>query len=888
MALADPPVQPPTVRFRALRILVLVLVVIAVLIMTGLLWLRSRLHASLPQTTGERAVSGLAAPMTIERDALGVPTVRAANRQDAATALGFLHGQERFFQMDLLRRLAAGELADLVGAAAVPLDRDHRLHRCRAVAEASLRRAAPAERALVEAYSRGVNAGLAALGDVPPEYLALRAAPVPWQPADSYLAVLAMFFNLNDSHASEEAVLGSLQARLPRQLFEFLEPVGTEWDAPLIGEAFPTPPVPGPEVLDLRRPRAAPKAAGIAPPGVHPGGAGVDVGAGVGAGPVRLAGWTGAAAPAGPGAADGIGRESREAMIAGLAGMGFTAAAGGDPADAYGLGGSNNWAVSGAHTADGHALIANDMHLGLALPNTWYRADLRWRDKDGGESRITGVTLPGTPGVAVGSNGHVAWAFTNSYGDFADLIDLEPVPGDDDSYLTPAGPRRFGHVHELIHVRRQPDQDLDLLETIWGPVLPGATGGPRRALAWTAHFPEAVNLAVFALEGARTLDEAVEAAHSAGIPPQNFTVADDTGRIGWTLIGKIPRRVGFDGRTPTSWADGTRRWDGWLTSGEVPALLDPPAGRIWTANARVVDGQMLARLGNAGYDLGARAKQIRDDLFHLERATPRDLLAIQLDDRALFLERWRRLLLATLTPAAVHQDPRRGELRRVVATTWTGHASIDSAAYRLVRDFRGHLEDDLFATLAGIAPGPPRHPGDPHPSKQFEGPLWRLLQERPPHLLDPRYKTWDAQLLAAADAVLADARTAAGSPRTDEASSIAGLACQTWGERNTVTIRHPLSRALPFLARWLDLPPHQLPGDRDMPRVQGLTFGASERLVVSPGHENQGLFEMPAGESGHPLSPHYRDGEAAWEHGDPTPFLPGPAVTELRLVPSKG
>jgi penicillin amidase len=849
MALADPSVQPSSDPFRALRIIGRILLVVAVLVVGGLLWLRSRLYASLPQETGERAVSGLAAPVTIERDALGVPMVRAANRLDAAAALGFLHGQERFFQMDLLRRAAAGELADLVGAAAVALDRDHRLHRCRAVAEASLRQAAPAERALVEAYARGVNAGLAALGDVPPEYLALRAAPAPWQPADSYLAVLGMFFSLNDSHASEEAVLGNLQARLPRPLFDFVEPAGTEWDAPLIGEAFATPAVPGPEVLDLRRPHGAPTAAAVV------------------AAPA-------AAAPA-------------------MAGMGFTTAAGGDPADVYGLGGSNNWAVSGAHTADGHALIANDMHLGLSLPNTWYRAALRWRDSDGSERQVTGVTLPGTPGVAVGSNGHVAWAFTNSYGDFADLIDLEPVPGDSDSYRTPAGPRHFEHIHEQIHVHHRPDQTLVILETIWGPVLPGPIGAPRRALAWTAQFPAAVNLAAFTLEGARTLDEAVEAAHSVGIPPQNFTVADDTGRIGWTIIGRIPRRVGFDGRTPTSWADGTRRWDGWLTSGEVPALLDPPSGRIWTANARVVDGQMLARLGNSGYDLGARARQIRDDLLHLERATPRDLLAIQLDDRALFLERWRRLLLATLTPDALHQDPRRGELRRAVATTWTGHASIDSAAYRIVRDFRGHLEDHVFANLVGIVPGVQRHPGGLHPSKQFEGPLWRLLQERPPHLLDPRYKTWDDEILAAADAVLADAaiaaaRTAASAPRADEPAAIAGLAHRTWGEHNTVAIRHPLSRALPFLARWLDLPPHQLPGDRDMPRVQAVAAGASERLIVSPGHEDQGIFEMPAGESGHPLSRHYGDSESAWEKGDPTPFLPGPAVSTLRLVPGKG
>ena len=846
------------------------LLAVAVLLLACALWLGWRLRASLPQLTGERAVAGLRAPVEIERDARGLPTVRAANRLDAAAALGFLHGQERFFQMDLQRRTAAGELAELLGSRLVPVDRDHRLHRFRAVAEGSLLRAGPQERALVAAYTRGVNAGLTSLGDVPPEYLLLRAAPSPWRPADCYLTVLAMFFTLNDSHASRQARLGELQARLARPLFEFLEPVGTELDAPLIGPAFATPPIPGPEVLDLRRPRALPRAAAVhhlAEADLVARAAGTPRGAE----PRRLPGAATAAADFGEGAA---------ALLA--------ASAGAD-SDPLGLAGSNNWAVSGAHTADGRALLANDMHLGLSVPNIWYWAALRWPGPDGAERQITGVTLPGTPGVAVGSNGHVAWGLTNSYGDFADLIDLESDASDPDVYRTPSGLRHLIHRHERIRVHGGQDEELEVLETIWGPVIdPGDTGSPgpprpRRALAWTAHDPEAVNLGLFALEEARTLDQAIEIAHAAGIPPQNLIAADERGRIGWTIIGKVPRRVGFDGRTPSSWAAGSHRWEGWLTSAEVPRLLDPPSGRIWTANARTVDGPQLARLGDAGYDLGARARQIRDDLMRLERATARDMLAIQLDDRAVLLERWRRLLLATLKPAAVRDDPRRDALQRLVALAWTGHAGTGSAAYRAVREFRGTFEQQVFASLSGLGPGADGALSV-RPSKQFEGPLWRLVEERPPHLLAPPYRSWDEPLLAAADALLASYGST--SPGTAGKPAAPGeLARHPWGERNTVTIRHPLSRAVPLLGRWLDMPARPLPGDRDMPRVQGPTFGASERLVVSPGHEEQGFFHMPAGESGHPLSPHYRDGESAWERGEPMPFLPGPATTRLRLLP---
>jgi len=192
--------------------------------------------------------------------------------------------------------------------------------------------------------------------------------------------------------------------------------------------------------------------------------------------------------------------------------------------------------------------------------------------------------------------------------------------------------------------------------------------------------------------------------------------------------------------------------------------------------------------------------------------------------------------------------------------------------YRLVKEFRREVRNRVFeAILARCAAADERF--DAGELRQLEGPLWKLVTERPVHLLDPRYKTWDELLLAAADAVLAPYE---GEP----------LSKRTWGERNTSRIRHPLSGALPaFAARWLDMPPRPLPGDVDMPRLQGPAFGSSERIVVSPGREEAGYFHMPVGQSGHPLSPHYGDGHKAWEEGRPTPFLPGKAVHVLRLVP---
>ncbi len=494
------------------------------------------LRASLPQLEGEQPVAGLGAPVRVERDAQGVPVVRGASRLDLARATGFLHAQERFFQMDLMRRRAAGELAELVGKAALADDREVRVLRLRAVARRACDRLPEWDRALLTAYSDGVAAGLAALDAAPFEYLLLRSAPAPWRPEDTFLCALTMYLTLQDELPAQESTLGVMHDVLPRPLFEFLAPKGTEWDAPLEGAAFPQPGIPGPEVVDLRRQVAAP-----------------DAGA-----PVAAAGPDG---------------------------------------DAITLG-SNNWAVSGAHTADGAAIVANDMHLGLSVPNIWYRASLVVLGEE--SARVTGVMLPGSPFVIAGSNGRIAWGFTNSEGDWADLVVLEPDPRDPEAYRTPQGSRRFEHALEIVRVAGAEDVRLDTRETIWGPVFDTDHAGRRRALAWVALRDGGLDTALVRLERAANVDEALAIAATAGIPNQNLVVGDAAGRIGWTIAGRIPRRFGHEGRLPTSWADGTRGWDGWLAAAEVPRIADPPGGLLWTANARVVDGEKLRLVGFGG------------------------------------------------------------------------------------------------------------------------------------------------------------------------------------------------------------------------------------------------------------------------------------------------
>ena len=323
---------------------------------------------------------------------------------------------------------------------------------------------------------------------------------------------------------------------------------------------------------------------------------------------------------------------------------------------------------------------------------------------------------------------------------------------------------------------------------------------------------------------------------------------------------------------PTSWADGTRGWNGWLAPADYPHVIDPPDGRIVTANNRLIDEAALRVLGDGGYDPGARARQIKDDLQRIARASVPDMMTVHLDDRAIFLSQWRDLMLQTLSAPDLEDSATRRELRRVVSETWTGRASVDSAAYRIVREFRTHVGELAFAPLVErirqVDAGYSLTAG-----RGNEGPLWALVSKRPLHLLDPKFRTWTDLFVAAADRTAKDAQKAGG------------IATYFWGRANTVRIRHPLSAAVPMLAPFLDMRTEELPGDSHMPRVQGPAFGASERFAVSPGREQDGYFHMPTGQSGHPLSPHYRDANAAWVTGAATPFLPGPTVHALTLRP---
>lgn len=788
---------------RPLRWLLLSLVLLFVVGASGVTWF---LNGSLAPLEGEQLLPGLSGEVEVERDAQGIPTITAGNRADTAYALGVLHAQERFFQMDLLRRNSAGELSGLVGADAIGHDTKIRAHQFRKRAERAAAELSVNEAKMLNAYTRGVNVGLNALSTRPFEYLLLQAKPAPWQPADSLLVLFSMYMDLQPIWNQRERSLAVLRDSLADDWYRFLTPEGGEWDSPVHGERYRwDAQMPLQPLSELQK-------------------------------PAQLA------------QTDWAYRDAIEV-------------------------GSNNWSVSGDRSASGVAMVANDMHLGLSVPNIWYRAS--WYLDDG--RRVTGATLPGAPSMVVGSNQHIAWGFTNSNGDYHDNIALK-TSEDGSKYLTEDGWEAFTLHQEFVAVKGGEAVELEVRTTRWGPIIGEDHHGQVLAMRWVAHDPQGANLDSMLMENADNIYEAMDIAAGAGMPGQNLNVVDHLGNQAWTIMGRLPRRVGFTetGVSPLAvndWSGGELKWDGYLESGEYPRIVNPEHGRIWTANARIVSDDLLDTVGRGGYALGARQQQIEDGLFAREQHKEADFLDIALDDRAQFLERWQQLLLSSIA-----DEPALRELKQYV-NEWEGRASATSVGYLAVKRFREQVIDN---TIGGVFRQiEARHKGTGNDvfwpgwvDNYLEYPVWALVSQQPRDHIPADHTDWSSFLTAMAELTL-EKLTAEGN----------ALSEQTWGKANALTVRHPLSQAVPFLARWLDMPAEPMPGDTYMPRVQSRSGGASERMIVSPGREEQGIFHMATGQSGHFLSPYFDYGHRDWVEGKASAFLPGETQWRMTLRP---
>ena len=731
--------------------------------------------------TTRAALPALTAPVAIELDATDVPTVRAQALDDVLRAQGWIHARERFLQMDLARRQAAGELGELFPQA-VANDRLSRPLGLRAVAERAVGELKAEHRAMLERYAEGVNAQLTA---APPlEYQMLRRTPAPWRVEDTLLVQLGMAIYL-DGSANADRMRAPLFATVTPEIARFFASSAGPLSMSVDGSPLPPPPpTPTVEALDLRS-RAA-----------------------------RARTEAGAA------------RETRP--------------------------GSNAFAIAGSRTRDGRAIVGNDMHLALTAPGIWYRVRLEW---PGG--MLTGLSLPGVPLVVQGTNGRVAWGFTNLTADLSDLVIVEPDPADGTRYLVEGGSEPFESREVTIGAAPR-DEKLVLRRTRFGPVVGALPDGRVLAMRWPFLEPGSLDCGLFDLCMAESLDAALSAARAWKGPPQNTLVASHDGRIGWTIAGSLPARSAPT-PAPIPWR-AAPAWSGILPAESKPIIVDPATGILTSGNQLPITpaGPLAAVLG---YDesAGDRAFRMRELLASRSDWTESELHGVQLDLRSPRLLRWRDAIIAVL-PQQLDDAVARDARDRLRA--WNGAVDVDAQAPEVIDAFRREVRG---AVAALVAPGSPEAIEDESVLRALENRVANLLPSA-----DGDWSEFSARTLA-----VAATRVRVGNGDTAR--------FRTRGEANVSSIRHPAADALGALSRVAEMPKVGLPGHPTTVRVQTPGFGASQRSVVSPNHLADAILVTPAGQAGLPTSPHFRSLHGPWQKGEAFPLLPGDVARRIEL-----
>ena len=597
--------------------------------------------STFPRASGTVRVNGLTAPVTIETDTHGVPTIRAAGEADALFGLGYVHARDRLWQIEYQRRVGGGRLAEILGPRLVETDRFLRTIGFRRAAEAAWRSLPERQRRLFESYTRGLNAYLASSSARPIEFRILRCSAGPFQPVDSLAWAKLMAWDLAGNARGEIRRARFVAALGEKRASELLPPVPEEptileegeWKSPLLSSVA----------------SGAPSSVFLVP-------------------------------------APFLGRLDDLFARAG--------ARDDDP----GLG-SNSWVLAGSRTSTGRPILANDPHLGLRTPSVWYLARL----VSPGYS-VAGATLPGVAGVVIGANARIAWALTSLEPDVQDLYVEELDPADPSRYRWRGAYRPFERRSETIRVRGDRDATFEVRLSVHGPivsdVLDGAGSlGRAVALRWTAlDETDSTAVAIEEINRASSWTDFVGAVRHFRAPPQNFLYADVDGHIGYAASGWIPIRPHADGRSPVSGA-GEDDWAGYVPFEERPRGLDPPRGFLVTANNRVAPvGSGVASLTEE-WPEPYRARRIGERILEKQRLSLEDVRSIQLDRVSLQARDLLPLLLRT--PPA--DEPSRDALARL--SRWNREfapSSVPAAIYAAwYTELASMPQDELGETPLG-------------------------------------------------------------------------------------------------------------------------------------------------------------------------------------------
>lgn len=765
------------------------------------------LHEAMPQLDGSEKLNRLTAEVRVNTDAHGIPVINAANRVDAIRALGYVSARDRLFQMELMRRKSAGRLAEIFGGMALDSDINARTYGFHREAKAIWVKLPPVHQQYLQSYADGVNSYMEQSGKLPFEFTVLGYKPDPWTVEDSLLVVLGMCENLTVWVERGERMLSVMEKTLPGAAMRFLTPDTDIYTDQLLKQA------------ESLRPAQAIPVEALVTALVHQ-----------------------------PTDKTSLAQAVRQSDL---------------------IIGSNAWAVSGEKTWDGRAILANDMHLGISVPNIWYHIELNY-----GDDHAAGLTLPGTPLLIAGSNRHIAWGVTNLSGDFLDLVKLDIDPAHPDQYRVGDHWQRFDEYLETIAIKGGEAKKIVVRQTRWGPVSNKPLLNQPVAIHWTALDADAINLNLFDLEQSETLKQAVEIANNTGGPQLNMLLADDKGHIAWTLMGKIPKRFGNDGLVSRSWADERTGWNGYVEANQLPRVIDPPEGILVSANDRRLDKKYPYVVGHQ-FGNGYRAYRITQKLNQTPRIGEWAMFDLQLDTESEFYGFYQQLALKSLTAEVLAKQPALAEVRDYLLA-WDGRADAGSLGFPLLVEFRKQLLASVFTPFLSACLNADKNFS--YSWTYSDTPLKALLTEKPPRLLPDaaHYRNWDDFIFGQLQHSLQQVQ--AQHPGL-------GLMEVNWGMQNRVQQAHPFSNALPILSDLLDMPNEALPGCGFCVRAAGPGFGASERLVVAPGHFEDAILHMPGGQSGNPLSPYYRDQQNYWLKGLPMTLIAGKSEHTLLLKP---
>ena len=778
-ALETPPQSQPRRKWIAALLGVFVFVLFVLLFAAG--WVYVHAHVALPQIDGSIGVAGLGAPVQVVRDAEGVPHINAGNLDDLFFAQGYVTAQDRLWQMDISRRYAAGELAEIFGPKLLEHDIQQRYLQVRNAVERGAATLDARDRKFFEDYARGVNAYIDSHREkLPLEFVILRYQPKPWRVADSMLIGANMSQMLNTQYDVElwrEKIVKKLTPELVADLY----PNHSWRDHPPGVES---------DTLDNQSPAKAPNQ-----------------------------------------------KQHRARKLNEF--ISQLLASESPLSDCDGCApGSNNWVVSGEHTVTGKPLLSNDMHLSHQIPNTWYEAHLH-----SGDYNVAGLTLPGLPFIMVGHNQRIAWGFTNLGPDVQDLF-IENF-NHDQQVETPQGFAAPERHFETIHVKNGRDLQFDVLVTRHGPIITPILPGETRqiALQWTLYDATIMTDPFFDVNAANNWQEFRTAFSKFGGPSQNVLYADIDGHIGYQATGKIPVRASGDGLLPVSGADDTHRWTGYVPFEKLPSVFDPRSGILATANARITQDDYPYILASNWFG-PYRTERIYRVLEAAEKLKPVDMLALQTDIYSdvdhFFADHFVYAIDHMKNPSKRLQQA--AEIMR----GWDGRMVTDSAAPSIAYFSRRSL---LRLIL------------EPRIGADYSFYSWGLSTAALEAIVDRRLTRWlptgfanyDELLVAAVD------RTLQAAPRN--------LKSWKWGDQFPIEVQHPVLGSIPVLNWFSGTGKHPQSGDGVTVKQVGRTFGPSERMTVDFSNLDNSTLNIVVGQSGHLLSPNYKDQFTAWYDG---------------------